>query len=142
MILVDANLLIYAVDQDSPHHVRARAWLEDLLSGTTLVGFAWVVILAFVRVTTRPGILQKPLDPERAIEYMHEWLEQPYARAVGPGEHHWPLLRNLLRGTGTAGNLVSDAHLAAIALEQGATIHSTDHDFRRFPGVESINPLE
>ena len=141
MILVDANLLIYAVDRDAPHHARARAWFEDLLSGTTAVGLCWIVILAFIRLTTRPGILRKPLSPERALEFVHDWLDQPYVTAVAPGEHHWPLFRNLLRTTGTAGNLVADAHLAAIALEQGAAIYSTDHDFKRFPGVEHVNPI-
>jgi toxin-antitoxin system PIN domain toxin len=141
VILVDANLLIYAIDKDSPHHHRARPWLEEQLSGTTVVGLAWVVILAFIRITTRPGILRKPLPPERALTYIHEWLDQPYATAIGPGENHWPILRNLLRTTGTAGNLVSDAHLAAIAIEQGATLYSTDHDFKRFPGIDHLDPL-
>lgn len=142
MILIDANLLIYAVDADSPHHARARHWLEGVLSGTTPVGLAWVVILAFIRITTRPGILRVPLAPERALRYVHEWLDQPYVAPVAPGERHWAVLRNLLRTTGTAGNLVADAHLAAMALEQGAAIYSTDHDFGRFPGVEHVNPLE
>lgn len=141
MILVDANLLIYAVDRDSPHHARVRPWFEELLSGTTAVGLAWVVILAFVRITTRPGILRNPLTPERAIQYVQEWLDQPYATAVSPGEQHWPVVRNLLKTTGAAGNLVADAHLAAIAIEQGAAIYSTDYDFQRFPGVEHVNPL-
>jgi toxin-antitoxin system PIN domain toxin len=142
VILVDANLLIYAVDRDSPHHAPARAWFEALLSSTSPVGLAWIVLLAFIRITTRPGILKKPLSPERAIGYVHEWLDQPYVTAVAPAEHHWQVLRNLLKNTGTAGNLVADAHLAAIALEQGAAIYSTDHDFKRFPGVEHVNPLE
>jgi toxin-antitoxin system PIN domain toxin len=141
VILIDANLLIYAVDRDSPHHARARAWFEDVLSGTTRVGLAWVVILAFIRITTRPGILRSPLAPHRAVAYVEEWLAQPYVTAVGPGERHWPVLRNLLRTTGTAGNLVGDAHLAATAIEQGAAIYSTDYDFRRFPGVDHVNPI-
>ena len=141
MILVDANLLIYAVDANAPRHAQARPWLEDLLSGTTAVGLAWVVILAFIRITTRPGILAKPLSTERAMEFVNSWLDQPYVTAVGPGEHHWRVLRNLLKTTGTAGNLVSDAHLAAIAIEHGAAIYSTDHDFKRFPGIEHVNPL-
>jgi len=141
MILVDANLLIYAIDSDSPHHQRARAWLEELLSGTTRVGLAWIVLLAFVRVTTRAGVLRKPLPAERALGYVDGWLGQPYVTAIGPGEGHWPILRSLLRAAGTAGNLVGDAHLAAIALERGAPVYSTDYDFRRFPGVEHVNPL-
>ena len=141
MILVDANLLIYAVDADSPHHAQARRWLEELLSGTTPVGLAWVVILAFLRITTRPGILRHPLAPERAIAFIDEWMNQPYVNAVAPGERHWQVFRTLLKSSGTAGALVSDAHLAAMALEYGCPVHSTDNDFRRFPGIEHVNPL-
>jgi hypothetical protein len=141
MILVDANVLVYAIDADSPHHRSARQWLEEVLSGTTPIGLAWIVILAFLRLTTRSGILRKPLQPERAMAFVDEWLAQPYVSAVGPGQGHWPILRKLLRDSGTAGNLTSDAHLAAVALELGASICSTDADFGRFPGVERISPL-
>lgn len=141
MILVDANVLIYAIDSDSPHHRAARRWLENALSGTTPVGLAWSVILAFLRLTTRAGILRKPLPPDRAMAFVDEWLGLPYVRAVGPGAGHWAILRKLLRDTGTAGNLTSDAHLAAVAIELGASICSTDRDFERFPGVERVDPL-
>jgi toxin-antitoxin system PIN domain toxin len=139
--LVDANVLIYAIDADSSHHASARRWLEQALSGTTPIGLAWIVILAFLRLTTRPGILRKPLPPEGAMAFVDEWLAQPYVRAVGPGEGHWTILRKLLRDSGTAGNLTSDAHLAAMALELGASVCSTDGDFERFAGVDRINPL-
>lgn len=141
MILVDANVLIYAIDADSPHHRPARRWLENALSGTTPIGLAWIVILAFLRLTTRPGILRRPLPPERAMAYVDEWLEQPYVRAVAPAEGHWTILRKLLRDSGTAGNLTSDAHLAALALGLGGSVCSTDRDFERFPGVERVSPL-
>jgi hypothetical protein len=141
VILVDANVLVYAIDSDSHHHRAARRWLEGALSGTAPVGFAWIVLLAFLRVTTRPGILRRPLSPEKATAFVDEWLAQPNARAVAPGEGHWQILRTLLGATGTAGNLTSDAHLAAMALEQGASICSTDRDFERFPGIERIDPL-
>ena len=142
MILVDANVLIYAIDSDSPHHRAARSWLENALSGTTSVGLAWIVILAFLRLTTRPGILARPLPVERSLAFVDEWLAQPYVRAVSPGEGHWAVLRKLIRDAGSAGNLTSDAHLAALAIEQGASICSTDADFERFPGVERVSPLE
>ena len=141
MILVDANLLIYAVDSDSPHHRKARRWLEELLSGTTPVGLAWVVILAFLRITTRSGILRRPLAPERALEFIDSWLAQPYVHALSPGDGHWAVLRQLLRAVGTAGNLTSDAHLAAMALERGCDVYSTDGDFGRFSGVRHVNPI-
>ncbi len=141
MTLVDANVLIYAIDADSPHHRLARRWLEEALSGTTPIGLAWIVILAFLRLTTRSGILRNPLPPERAMAFVDEWLAQPYVRAVSPGEGHWTILRKLLRDSGTAGNLTSDAHLAAVALELGASVCSTDGDFERFPGIDRINPL-
>ncbi len=141
MIFVDANLLIYAVDSDSPHHPEARRWLEHLLSSEEPVRFPWVALLAFLRITTRDGILARPLNPSEALEYVDSWLDQPYASAVGPGTNHWAVLRNLLRAVGTAANLTSDAHVAALALEHGATLHSTDNDFRRFPGIDYVNPL-
>ena len=126
MILVDANLLSYAVDSDAPHHARARRWLEDVLSSGEPVGLAWMVLLAFLRVTTRDAILVRPLHSTAALAY---------------GPNHWPILRNLLRTAGTLGNLTSDAHLAALAIERGAALYSTDHDFMRFPGVKTVNPL-
>lgn len=141
MILLDANLLIYAIDSDSPHHARARRWLEKTLSTDTRVGLPWIVVLAFVRITTRTGILRKPLTIEKAVVFIDEWLGQPYVSLVDPGEEHWPVLRNLLLGSGAAGNLTSDAHLAALAIENGCAIASTDNDFRRFTGIKLVNPL-
>jgi uncharacterized protein len=141
VIVVDANLLIYAVDRDAPRHPPARRWLEDVLSAPRPVGFAWSVLLAFLRVTTRPGILVRPLASRDALAYADEWLQQPNAVTVVPGPHHWRILRKLLDASGTAGNLTSDAHLAALAIEQGATLCSTDYDFRRFAGLDHVDPL-
>jgi hypothetical protein len=141
VILVDANLLIYAVDADSVHHGQARRWLEETLSTTKQVGFAWIVLLAFLRITTRRGLFERPLSTDRALDYVDSWLDQPFALAIAPGERHWSILRSLLKASGTAGNLTSDAHLAALAIEHRCTIYSTDSDFQRFPGVEHRNPL-
>lgn len=141
MILVDANLLIYAVDRDSPHHAAARRWFEEALSGSESVGIPWISALAFVRITTHPAVMRKPLDAESAIGYVDSWLAQPFVKLVGPGEAHWPILRNLLIVSGSAGNLTSDAHLAALAIEHGARVASADNDFRRFAGVTHLNPL-
>lgn len=97
--------------------------------------------MAFIRITTRHGILHHPLQAEVALEYVETWLAQPYVTVATPGQHHWPILRNLLRNTGTAGNLTSDAHVAALALEHGCETYSADYDFQRFPGITHINPL-
>jgi uncharacterized protein len=139
VILIDANLLIYAIDADSPQHKPARPWLERVLSGTDPVGLPSIAILAFIRITTREGIVRQPLPLAAALAYVHSWLRQPCVEAVAPGEHHWPILRRLLEATGTAGNLTSDAHIAALALERA--VCSTDHDFARFPGIRHVNPL-
>lgn len=141
MILADANLLIYAVDRDSPQHAPAHRWLEAALSGSEPLGIPWIAALAFVRITTHPRIMRTPLATAKALEYIDAWLRQPHVKLIGPGEKHWLILRNLLAISGAAGNLTSDAHLAALAIEHGATIASADNDFRRFAGVAHFNPL-
>lgn len=141
MILVDANLLLYAVNPDLPHHPQARRWWESALSGTEAVGIPWVVILAFLRLTTSPRVFESPLEPHRALGYIDEWLAQPVVEPVVPGAHHWAILRNLVEASGTAGNLATDAHLAALALEHGYAVYSADNDFRRFAGIRHVNPL-
>lgn len=142
MILIDANLLLYAVNSDVPQHQLARPWLESVLSSNHEVGFPWVVLLAFIRISTRHGILPRPLSCEQALDYVSEWLGQPQSSIIHPGRRHWQLFRNLLKATGTMGNLTTDAHIAALALENGATLYSADYDFRRFPGLEHVNPLQ
>ena len=141
MKLVDTNVLIYAVNADAPHHERSRRWLERALSGTEPVGLTWGVLLAFLRVTTRRGILERPLHVDDALAYVDSWLAQPAVELVVPGPGHWSILRALLGASGTAGNLTSDAHLAAHAVEGGWTIVSTDSDFRRFSGLAILNPV-
>jgi toxin-antitoxin system PIN domain toxin len=142
MILLDANLLIYAVNSDAPHHERARTWFENAMSGAETVAFSWGVLLAFLRITTRSGILATPLTGEQAMAYVDEWLTQPVSEVIHPGTNHWGVLRNLLHTSGTLGNLTSDAHLAAIAVENGARLYSADYDLRRFAGLRHVNPLE
>jgi uncharacterized protein len=141
LILVDANLLIYAIDRDSPHHKAAREWAEGVFSGSTTVGLSWGVILAFLRLTTRPGILRRPMSTEDALGFVDEWIGLDVVDVVVPGERHWQVFRNLLKAAGTAGNLTSDAHLAALAIERGAAVYSADNDFARFPGLHHVNPL-
>ncbi len=141
MILVDANLLIYAVNSALPQHRVARSWLETTLSGRQAVGLPWITILAFLRITTRGDIFPKPLSPELALAYVDDWLRQPYVSPIAPSGNHWAILRNLLEESGMGANLTSDAHIAALALGTGATVFSADNDFRRFAGVRHVNPL-
>lgn len=141
MILVDANLLIYAVNKDLPQHKQARAWWEGALSGAGAVGLPWVSLMAFLRICTNSRIFESPLSPERATGFVDEWLDRPNVSVVTPGPGHWAILKSLIRKAGTAGNLTSDAHIAALALEHGCTICSADNDFKRFSGVTHINPL-
>ncbi len=141
MILIDTNLLIYAINQDSPHHEKARPWLEKVLSGSATIGLAWIVILAFLRITTRSGVMRKQIPPDRAIAILDSWLSQPHVALVHPGEKHWHILRNLVIATGTSGNLTTDAHIAALAIEQGYAVYTMDNDFRRFAGLTVVNPL-
>lgn len=141
MKLVDANILIYAVNSDSAHHRLAKRWLEAALSGTDPVGVPWIIVLAFLRVTTRRGLLERPLSVDDAMAYVDSWLEQPPVELVLPGPNHWAILRTLIKASGTAGNLTSDAHLAALALEGGWTLVSTDNDFRRFSNLKLLNPI-
>ncbi len=141
MILPDANILIYAVDKGSPHHDAARRWLERQLSGTETVAFAWVALLAFVRLTTRAGVFIEPLTIEEAFGYVDEWLGQPPALIVHPTDRHQAILRDMLHVTGTAGNLVTDGHLAALATEHGAMLATNDRDFGRFPALRVTYPL-
>ena len=142
MKLVDVNLLIYAVNKDAPMHAKAKSWLEKTLSGSETVAFSWSVLLAFVRLTTRPGLFRQSLPVQTAFDLLSAWLDQPSATVLEPGPKHLEFLRNLLLVLGAGGNLASDAHLAALAIEHGAELCSCDSDFARFPGLRWRNPLE
>ncbi|MBV8881399.1 MAG: PIN domain-containing protein [Planctomycetaceae bacterium] len=141
MKIVDANVLLYAVNEDAPQHPKARRWLEHALSGSEPVGFDWTVLLAFLRLSTRSAIFPHPLSPAQAFETMRSWLEQPCAEIVDAAERHLDVLEELLKPLGSAGNLTADAHLAALALEFGAELVSCDTDFSRFPGLRWTNPV-
>lgn len=135
MQLVDANVLLYAVNPDAPRHAPAHRWLDGALGGAEPVGFAWVVLLAFLRLATHAAVFPRPLSVEEAAGVVELWLAQPPAVVVQPTGRHLALLRGLLADTGSAANLVNDAHLATLALEHGAEIVSFDRDFGRFTGV-------
>jgi uncharacterized protein len=140
MKVVDANVLLYAVNEASAEHVVARRWLDGALGGSDSVGFAWIVVLAFVRLATHPAVFPRPLSPEAAISAVRDWLGQPAAVTIEPTPRHIALLAGLLRSTGTAANLVNDAHLAALAMEHDASIVSFDADFGRFDGLPWSRP--
>ena len=140
MVVTDANVLLYAVDTASPHHEESFDWLERSLAGAEAVGFAWVVLLAFIRVSTNRSILPNALSVDEATAQVQGWLGAPAAVVVQPTPRHPELLRGLLLESGTGGNLATDAHLAALAIENGAGLVSYDRDFARFSGLRHRLP--
>ena len=141
MILVDANLLLYAEDSLSEHHEAARAWWDARLSGTPVVCLCWPVVQAFIRIGTNPRLHQRPLTLKESCDRVRSWFEQPCVRLIHPTDRHWALFQRLLKEGDAVGNLVSDAHLEALAVEHGCVLHSTDRDFARFPGLKWENPI-
>ncbi len=141
MILIDANLLLYAYDPSSPHHEAGRGWLETTFSRQEPVGLAWTTVLAFLRISTSPRPLEHPLSTLEAVAIVSEWLDRPMVTLLSPGEAHWEVLRRFLTEGQAPGLLVMDAHLAALTIEHGATLATTDKDFARFPGLRLLNPL-
>jgi hypothetical protein len=141
VILVDANLLLYAYQPRAAQHEQSRAWLEGMLSGTELVRFAWLTLWVFVRIGTNPRVFEAPLMVPEAEAIVSSWLAQSNVGILEPAERHWEILCGLMRDGQTTGALVMDAVLAAIALEHGATLCTTDRDFARFPGLKWVNPL-
>jgi toxin-antitoxin system PIN domain toxin len=142
MRLLDLNILIYAMDESSPRHEAARNWLDDTLSGADTVALAWHVIVGFVRLSTRAVVFERPLTVDESFDVVDGWLEQPCVTVVHPTDRHAAVLRGLLTPLGAAGNLTSDAHLAALSIEHGAELCSTDIDFSRLSGVRWIDPLQ
>jgi toxin-antitoxin system PIN domain toxin len=141
LIIPDVNLLVHAYNTRSPVHRAARSWWEELMNGVRPVGLPWVAILGFIRITTHRQVLGNPLPATLACAHARSWLAQPYVSVVSPGDRHAEILFGLLAALGTAGNLTTDGHLAALAIEHQAELHSTDADFGRFPGLRWANPL-
>jgi toxin-antitoxin system PIN domain toxin len=136
--IVDVNVLIHAANADAREHASAQKWIEVALSGTEAIGFAWVALLSFIRLSTRHGLLLKPLKIADAFGLLEDWLSAQHSIVIHPGDNHAAILRVLLESLGTAGNLTSDAHLAALAIEHSAELVSFDRDFNRFEGLRTV----
>ena len=141
MILVDANILLYAEDRFSPHHAKALAWWDARLSGAAPVCLCWEVLNAFIRIGTNPRVFEHPLSIDQAVTRVQSWMGQPCVRVIHPTERHWTVFQRMLLDGQAAANLVTDAHLAALSVEHGCELMSTDSDFSRFPGIRWKNPL-
>jgi uncharacterized protein len=139
--LLDVNLLIYAVDEDSARFAQAHPWVESVLGGRETVALPWAILLAFLRLTTKPQVMTSPLTADEALDVIEGWLARPNTVVIHPTDRHAEVLRELLAPLGTAGNLVTDAHLAALAIEHGAELNSCDADFSRFAGLRWTDPL-
>ncbi len=141
MRLIDLNVLLYAVNRDAPRHAAIRSWWEAALSGEEPIGLTWIVLLGFLRLATSPRVFSQPLMPAQAFERVDAWMDHPNTRLVHETQEHWRVLKELLDDAGTAGNLTTDGHLAAIAICHGATLVSCDADFRRFRRLRWEDPV-
>lgn len=141
MIVPDINLLLYAYDAASPFHAKAAGWWQGCLSGEEPVGLPGVVAFGFLRVSTSARAFVHPLTPAEATRHLLSWLAQPAVRVLEPSPNHFEGVCKLLETLGTAGNLVTDAQIAALTIEKGAVLHTADADFIRFPGLRWFNPL-
>lgn len=141
MILPDANVLLYAYHPASAEHSRCKDWLEEALSAPQPVRFAWLTLWAFLRISTNPNVFEHPLTMDEAIAIVTSWLDRPNVELVDPGERHWEILQDLVKEAQCTGPLVTDAALAAVGIEHGATVYTTDRDFSRFPSLRCVNPL-
>ena len=141
MIVPDTNLLVYAYNDGAPHHEAARRWWEDLINGAERVGLPWMVSTGFVRLMTHPRVLRSPVSPVDAIAHVRDWFRYAHVSPINPGSEHLTHVQRNLEAAGVGANLVTDAHIAALAMEYQAEVHSNDSDFSRFPGLRWRNPL-
>ena len=141
MIIPDLNLLIYAYNEGARLHDPAKRWWEDLLNGAETVGVPWVVSTGFIRLMTNPRVLVRPVTPVQAVNYVREWFMLPHVTPINPGMEHLTYLQKNLATVGVGGDLVTDSHVAALAMEHQAEVHTHDTDFRCFPGLRWRNPL-
>ena len=141
MIVPDVNLLVYAYNEDAPFHDAAKAWWERCLSGNEPVGLPWIVIVGFARVMSNRRVLVAPMAVEETMDHCRDWLRQPNVQILNPGPSHLDVLSSLVHGPAIGSSLVTDAHLAALAIEHQSELHSNDADFARFSGLRWRNPV-
>ncbi len=141
MITPDANIVLYAYNEDAPQHAKAKQWLEEQFSLPVLFGLSWQVITAFLRISTNPRAFPQPFDLVEAIEIVDEWVALPNIEILIPTDKHWAIFQSLIVEGTTKAALMMDAHLAAIAIEHGAMLATTDRDFQKFSKLKTINPL-
>jgi toxin-antitoxin system PIN domain toxin len=141
MTVIDVNILLYAYDSASTLHIKARAWIEETFSSTSVVGLPWQTIIAFLRIATNPRLQGRRFTTEEAIGIVQAWIDQPNVRLLGSGEGHWQILSDLLINGQVRGPIASDAELAALTVEYGGILNTTDRDSARFPGLRWTNPL-
>jgi toxin-antitoxin system PIN domain toxin len=141
MITPDANIDLYAYNEDAPQHTKAKIWLEEQFSSPDIFGLSWQVITAFLRISTNPKAFPNPFDLKEAVEIVDEWLVLPNLEILTPTSNHWTIFQKLIIEGQTKAAMMMDAHLAALAIEHGATLATTDSDFSKFSGLKTINPL-
>jgi len=142
MIILDANLLLYAYDSSSEKHEKARKWVQHVFSGGEVVGLPWQTVAAFIRITTHPRIPGQRFTPDEVVLVVDQWLEQPNVKMLAPGDQHWPFFKRLLIVGQARGPLATDAQLAALTMENGGVLYTTDRDFARFAELRWTNPIE
>ncbi len=141
MTIPDLNLLVYAYNDGAPDHARARTWWEGLVNGSQRIGIPWVVSTGFVRLMTHPKVLTHPMSPEAVVDIVMEWFQYPHIIPVNPGADHLLHFRRCVEAAGVGANLITDAHIASLAMEYQGEVHSNDSDFSRFPGLRWVDPL-
>lgn len=141
MIIPDINLLVYAYVSDAPHHADARVWWEGCLNRPGVVGLPWAVMLGFVRIMSSSAVFRDAMPPVEALGHVRAWLDRPQTQIVIPGPRHLDILTDIMGSSRAPGHMTTDAHLAALAIETQAELHSNDVDFARFPGLRWRNPL-
>jgi uncharacterized protein len=142
VIVVDANLLLYAYNSSAPGHTKARHWVETVFSGTEIVGLPWQTISAFLRIITNRQLRGERLTMEEAAEIIDEWAALPVVHLLSAGERHWAHFKRMLVDGKVSGPMTSDAELAAVTMENAGVLYTTDRDFARFPGLKWVNPLD